>query len=184
MSCPNTYSSTPTREQLLDVTNRYLTAFANDKTHPLSMLTFFSTTSLVSIQHYPSNSPHPQASILRGANAVRSYFDLIATHWTRSPISHKTIIVDSYARNVVFEGSVTWKWKKSGRSWVEDFTCTLVFDEVLKIVNYVVRTDSASQTCLMRAKDVDDSSFAKTFHANTGSNRGTTISRLFVLAAN
>ncbi|KAG6899747.1 hypothetical protein C0993_007234 [Termitomyces sp. T159_Od127] len=169
MSCPNTFSSTPTREQLLAVTNRYLTAFANNKTHPLSMLTFFSTTSPVYIQHYPSNSPHPQASIIRGPNAVRSYFDLIATHWTRSPVAHRIVNVDPYMRTIVFEGSVTWKWKKSGRSWVEDFTCTLAFDEQLKIVSYVVRTDSASQTCLMRAKDVDDSSFAKIFNANTSS---------------
>lgn len=167
MSHPNSYSSAPTREQLLAVANRYLAAFANNKTHPLLMLTFFSTTSPVSIQHYPSNSPYPQASILRGPNAVRSYFDLIATHWTRSPVSRRTIDVDPYKRTVVFEGSVTWKWKKSGRSWVEDFTCTLAFDDLLKIVSYVVRTDSTPQTCLMRAKDVDDLPSSKMFNRST-----------------
>ncbi|KAG5734058.1 hypothetical protein E4T56_gene15501 [Termitomyces sp. T112] len=167
MSGSNPYTSTPTREQLLAVTNRYLTAFANDKTHPLYLLAFFSTTSPVTIQHYPSSSPHPQASILRGPNAVRSYFDLIATHWTRSPVSHRIIDADPFTRTVIFEGSITWKWKKSGRSWIEDFTCTLAFDELLKIVSYVVRTDSASKTCLMRAKDVDDSSLMRIMNTST-----------------
>ncbi|KAH0578036.1 hypothetical protein H2248_005592 [Termitomyces sp. 'cryptogamus'] len=154
MSGSNPYTSTPTREQLLAVTNRYLTAFANDKTHPL----YFTI--------HPA--PHiPKHLILRGPNAVRSYFDLIATHWTRSPVSHRIIDADPFTRTVIFEGSITWKWKKSGRSWIEDFTCTLAFDELLKIVSYVVRTDSASKTCLMRAKDVDDSSLMRIMNTST-----------------
>ncbi|KAH0577983.1 hypothetical protein H2248_007034 [Termitomyces sp. 'cryptogamus'] len=148
MSGSNPYTSTPTREQLLAVTNRYLTAFANDKnTHftcwPSSPQLLQSPYSTI----HPA--PHiPKHLILRGPNAVRSYFDLIATHWTRSPVSHRIIDADPFTRTVIFEGSITWKWKKSGRSWIEDFTCTLAFDELLKIVSYVVRTDSASKTCL------------------------------------
>ncbi|KAG6827510.1 hypothetical protein H0H92_011482 [Tricholoma furcatifolium] len=164
MSAPTTSSVQPTREQLLAATDRYLAAFANDKTHPLFMLAFFSTTSPVTIQHYPASSTHPQSAILRGPNAVRSYFDLLATHWTRSAMYQRTIHVDPLARTVIFEGSVKWKWRKSGRSWVEDFTCTLIFDELLKIVTYAVRTDSAVKTCLMRAKDVDDTPMSKVLY--------------------
>ncbi|KAG6840787.1 hypothetical protein C0991_004327 [Blastosporella zonata] len=156
MSSSTSFPSPPTREQLLAVTDRYLTAFANNKTHPMFMLTFFSTIYPVTIQHYPSSSTHPQASLLRGPNAVRSYFDLLATHWTRTAVHQRTIDVDPLTRTVILEGSVTWKWKKSGRSWVEEFTCTLTFDELLKIVSYAVRTDSPLKTCLMRAKDTDD----------------------------
>ncbi|KAG6917305.1 hypothetical protein DXG01_003146 [Tephrocybe rancida] len=156
MTSLNSFPAPPTREQLLVVTDRYLAAFANNKTHPLFLLTFFSTISPVTIQHYPSTSTHPQASLLRGPNAVRSYFDLLATHWTRTAVHKRAIDVDPFTRTVVFEGSITWKWKKSGRSWVEDFTCTIAFDELLKIVSYAVRTNSPLKTCLMRAKDIDD----------------------------
>ncbi|KAG6845066.1 hypothetical protein H0H87_001128 [Tephrocybe sp. NHM501043] len=169
MSSSNAFPSPPTREQLLAITDRYLTAFANNKTHPLFMLNFFSTIYPVTIQHYPSSSTHPHSSVLRGPNAVRSYFDLLATHWTRTAVHKRTIDVNPFTRTVVFEGSVTWKWKKSGRSWVEEFTCTLLFDELLKIVSYAVRTDSPLKTCLMRAKDTpDDEPMSRTLPVGNG----------------
>jgi len=158
MPYSSTPSSSPTREQLLAATDRYLAAFANNKTHPLTLLSYFSTTSPISIQHCPATCPHPQSSLLRGPNAIRSYFDLLATHWTRTCVHHSTLQADASTRTIVFEGSVTWTWKKSGRSWVEEFTCTLTFDDLFKIVSFAVRTDSAVKTCVMRAKDVDDSS--------------------------
>lgn len=154
----STFSSSPlAREHLLAAKDRYITAFANNKTHPLTLLAHFSTTSPISIQHYPSSCTHPQSSLLRGPGAVRSYYDLLATHWTRSSLRQDTIDVDVETRTIVLRGSVAWTWKKSGRSWMEEFTCTLVFDEALKILSYAVRTDSATKTCVMRAKDVDES---------------------------
>ncbi|GLB38733.1 hypothetical protein LshimejAT787_0505980 [Lyophyllum shimeji] len=153
-----TTSPSPTRERLLAATDRYLAAFADNKTHPLTLLSYFSTTSPISIQHYPDACSHPQSSLLRGPNAIRSYYDLLATHFTRTCGHRHTLQVDACTRTVIFEGSVTWTWKRSGRSWVEEFTCTLVFDELLKIVSVAVRTDSAVKTCVLRAKDVDDSS--------------------------
>ncbi|KAF8074049.1 hypothetical protein FPV67DRAFT_784034 [Lyophyllum atratum] len=161
-------SSSHMRDQLLTATDHFLTAFASNKTHPLTLLSHFSTTWPTSIQHYPSTCSHPQSSLLRGANAIRSYFDLLATHWTRSCVVHRTLQADISTRTVVFEGNVTWTWKKSGRSWVEDFTCTLAFDELLKIVSFSVRTDSEIQTCVMRAKDVDNSSPLLSMLATSG----------------
>lgn len=158
MPSSSTPLSSPTREQLLAATERYLAAFANNKTHSLTLLSYFSTTSPIWIQHYPATCSHPQSSLLRGPNAIRSYFDLLATHWTRTCMRRRTLQADAPTRTIVLEGSVTWTWKKSGRSWVEDFTCTLAFDELLKIVSFSVRTDSEVKTCVMRAKDVDDSS--------------------------
>lgn len=58
-------------------------------------------------------------------------------------------------QRVVFCASVRWKWKISGRSWTEVFTCTLDYDEHLKIKNFFVRTESDAKTCLMLAVDRD-----------------------------
>ncbi|KAF5377865.1 hypothetical protein D9615_006746 [Tricholomella constricta] len=151
-------STSPTRGDILAATERFLSAFANNKTHPLTLLTYFSTSAPVTIQHYPSTCTHPQSSLLRGPNAIRSYFDLLATHWTRTGLRmhQRTLEVDAAARRVVVQGCVTWTWKRSGRSWVEEFTCTMGFDEALKIVSFAVRTESASKTCIMQAKDVDE----------------------------
>jgi hypothetical protein len=88
-----------------------------------------------------------------GLNAVRSYFDLLATHWTRSDMQSQFVSADLDARRITFTGSVTWTWKKSGRSWREDFSCTVAFDEALKITHFGVRTESDTKTCIMRAVD-------------------------------
>ncbi|RDB14619.1 hypothetical protein Hypma_016446 [Hypsizygus marmoreus] len=144
----------PSIEQLIVATHRFFEAFSS-ATHPLALLTYFSTTNPISIQHYPSTCTHPQSSLLRGPNAIRSYFDLIATHWTRSDLHQKTISADPATGKVVLEGSIVWTWKKSGRRWTEDFTCTLVFDDLLKIVSFVVKTESPPATCVMRAVDSD-----------------------------
>jgi hypothetical protein len=52
-----------------------------------------------------------------------------------------------------------WTWKRSGRSWREDFTCTLVFEDsdpaALRILSFMVITESAPGTCVMHAVDED-----------------------------
>ena len=60
---------------------------------------------------------------------------------------------DAKAHRVVVGASVTWMWRRSGHEWDEDFTCTLEFDENYKISSFIVRTDSAPETCVMRAVD-------------------------------
>jgi hypothetical protein len=146
----------PTSEQLIDACNCFFTALSNN-TPPLALLHHFSTTHPVSIQHCPARCPHPHASILRGPNAVRSYFDILATHWTRSNLTSHAVSADPMTRRVVVTGSVIWTWKRSGRSWQEDFTCTLAFDDsdALKITNFIVLTESGPGTCVLRAIDPD-----------------------------
>ncbi|KAF8238057.1 hypothetical protein L208DRAFT_1430828 [Tricholoma matsutake] len=149
--------TTSTSEQLLiEACNRFFTALAND-TPPLSLLHHFSNTHPISIQHCPIHCSHPHASILRGPNAVRSYFDILATHWTRSKLTCHSISPDPKLRRVLVKGSVTWTWKRSGRSWQEDFICTLVFDDsdALKITQFSVLTESGPGTCVLRAVDYD-----------------------------
>jgi hypothetical protein len=133
----------------------FFDAFCSN-TPSIKMLHYFSTTSPAAIQHTPLECPHPYASKLSGSNAIRSYFDLLATHWTRSGAHIRDELeVDASNRRVVIPASVTWTWKKSGRQWREDFTWTLDYDESLKISSFVIRTMSGPGTCVMRAVDVD-----------------------------
>ncbi|KAJ6585471.1 hypothetical protein B0H19DRAFT_981654 [Mycena capillaripes] len=116
----------------------------------------FSSTKEVVIQHAPALCPHPFTSRLTGLNAVRSYFDLLATHWIRSDTKiHTRSVVDT--NQVAVNASVQWTWRSSGRSWREDFLCTLDYDDNLKIVGMIVATESAPGTCVMRAVDADPS---------------------------
>ena len=141
------------QDQLISATNAFLQALATN-TCSLTLLTHFSTTHLVIIQHAPASCPRPQTSRLSGLNAVRSYFDLLATNWTRSKMAIRTKPrADAKAHRVVVGASVTWMWRRSGHEWDEDFTCTLEFDENYKISSFIVRTDSAPETCVMRAVD-------------------------------
>jgi hypothetical protein len=138
----------------LATTDAFFQALAANQP-PLKLLAFFSTTSPVSIQHAPRSCPHPHASRLHGLNAIRSYFDLLATHWERKAIQLHSQVVSKGSRSVTTTASVTWRWKKSGRTWNEDFTCTLEFDDHLKICNFLVTTESSPSTCVMRAVDPD-----------------------------
>lgn len=153
MANPSSSQSVSTQDHLISATNAFFLALASN-TCSLTLLTHFSTTHPVTIQHAPALCPHPQTSRLSGLNAVRSYFDLLATNWTRSKMAIRTNPrADAKARRVVVGASVTWMWRRSGREWDEDFTCTLEFDENYKISSFVVKTDSAPETCVMRAVD-------------------------------
>ncbi|KAF9443897.1 hypothetical protein P691DRAFT_796952 [Macrolepiota fuliginosa MF-IS2] len=139
---------------LLTATDTFFRALAANQP-PLKLLAYFSTTSPVAIQHAPRTCPHPHSSRLHGLNAIRSYFDLLATHWERTAITQHSTSANSAARSVTTTASVTWRWKKSGRSWNEDFTCTLEFDDHFKICSFLVTTESSPSTCIMRAVDSD-----------------------------
>ncbi|KAJ7490556.1 hypothetical protein FB451DRAFT_621919 [Mycena latifolia] len=118
------------------------------------LVTHFSSTNDVVIQHAPALCPHPHTSRVTGLNAVRSYFDLLATHWMRSNSEvHAKTVVDAY--RVAVTASVQWTWRLSGRSWREEFLCTLEYDDHLKIVAMIVETNSPPGTCVMRAVDAD-----------------------------
>ncbi|KAF9031467.1 hypothetical protein BJ165DRAFT_1518924 [Panaeolus papilionaceus] len=145
----------PTQEQLHSASAAFFEAFSSS-TPSRELLSFFSTTGLPIIQHAPMACPHPQTSRLSGSNAVRSYFDLLATHWTRSNVKvSETPEIDAGRRRVTLTASTRWTWRKSGRGWTEDFTWTLDFDESLKILSFVARTTSPPGTCVMRAIDAD-----------------------------
>lgn len=140
--------------QLLAATESFFKALAANQP-PLKLLAYFSTTNPVSIQHVPRTCPHPHASRLHGLNAVRSYFDLLATHWERTAIKQHKTSVDTDTYSVTTIATITWRWKKSGRSWNEDISCTLEFDENLRICHLLVTTESDTSTCVMRAVDSD-----------------------------
>lgn len=138
----------------MSATDAFFAALATN-TAPMTLLTYFSSTYLVIIQHAPSTCPYPKSSRLTGLNAIRSYFDLLATHWTRSDMQKHSVQANTTDRTVVVKASVTWMWKKSRRSWREEFTCTLGYDEHCKIVSFIVRTESGPGTCIMRAVDIE-----------------------------
>ncbi|KAJ7364904.1 hypothetical protein DFH08DRAFT_840271, partial [Mycena albidolilacea] len=122
---------------------------------PSNILTaHFSSSNELVIQHAPILCPHPHTSRLTGLNAVRSYFDLIATTWLRSDMKvHMRTVVEP--NQVAVNASVRWTWRSSDRSWTEDFLCTLEYDDSLKVVGMIVETNSAPGTCIMRAVDED-----------------------------
>lgn len=140
----------PTREQLVVATNDLLAAIVSH-TPPLRLLSHFSRTELVVIDHTPINSPHAYPAT--GLNAVRSYFDLLSTHWICESFERHEMHVFPEAQQVVAKASVVWAWRHSGKSWREDFTCTFDFDDQLKVKRFVIRTTSSPRTCVMMAND-------------------------------
>ncbi|KAJ7845426.1 hypothetical protein B0H14DRAFT_3455057 [Mycena olivaceomarginata] len=143
----------PSRKQLLFAAEvLFLDLSANTSSNIL--VAHFSSSNEVVIQHAPILCPHPHTSRLSGLNAVRSYFDLIATTWLRSDMKvHMQTVVEP--NQVAVNASVRWTWRSSGRSWTEDFLCTLEYDDSLKVVGMIVETNSAPGTCIMRAVDED-----------------------------
>ncbi|KAH6912967.1 hypothetical protein BKA70DRAFT_1265645 [Coprinopsis sp. MPI-PUGE-AT-0042] len=147
-------------EQLMSATDAFLNALAAN-TAPLGLLTHFSTTHPVTLQHAPAQCPNAQSARFTGLNAVRSYFDLLTTNWTRTAVRVRSRPqLFGERRRAVIDASVTWVWRQSGRRWTEDFTCTLDFDDALKIVSFLVATESGPGTCVMTAKDTTPVSHA------------------------
>jgi hypothetical protein len=105
-----------------------------------------------------TRSPCTSTYVLTGHNAVRSYFDMICTHWTRSRVEvhHTSYSLPKYPNRppqVVIDFSITWTWNRSGHSWTEDCTMTIDFDDSAKMVNMLCQTTSGRETCVMHATD-------------------------------
>lgn len=144
-----------TEKQLRACSEAFFDAFS-ENTPSIKMLHHFSTTSPTVVQHTHVECPHPLTSRVTGSHGIRSYFDLLATHWARSGARIRDEVeVDVCKRRVTIPASVTWTWRKSCRSWKEDFTWTLDFDDSLKISSFIIRTMSSPGTCVMRAIDCD-----------------------------
>lgn len=143
----------PLSEQQLTVAADALFKDLGNNSPPLTVISHFSHTAPVVIQHAPAACPLAAASRLTGINAVRSYFDLLATHWTRSEPQRESLIAYEATQQVVVKASVKWTWKASGKSWREEFTCTLDYDENGEVISFVMRTTSGPGTCVMRAVD-------------------------------
>jgi hypothetical protein len=135
---------------LIFATNNLFAAIASHSP-PVHLLAHFSRTELVIIDHTPASAPHAYPAT--GLNAVRSYFDLLSTHWICESFQRHDMVVRPEVRQVVARASVIWTWRHSGRSWKEDFTCTLDFDDQLKVKHFLVRTTSPPSTCVMMAVD-------------------------------
>ncbi|KAJ7160185.1 hypothetical protein C8R46DRAFT_956385 [Mycena filopes] len=145
----------PSRQQLLFAAEILFLDLSADASSSI-LVRHFSTTREVVLQHAPALCPHPHTSRVTGLNAVRSYFDLLATHWRRSETQlHSRAVVEGTKSQVVVTASVKWTWRLSGRSWREDFSCTLEYDDSLKVVEMIVETNSPQGTCVMRAVDAD-----------------------------
>ncbi|KAJ7069322.1 hypothetical protein C8F01DRAFT_1015128 [Mycena amicta] len=145
----------PTQKQLLFAADAlFLDLAANASTKII--LSHFSSTHELTIQHAPASCPHPEGSRLTGLNAVRSYFDLVATHWERADMAVESQSVLAHPeRTVAVRGSVRWIWRLSRHEWVEKFVCLLEYDDNLKVAGMMVQTTSAPGTCVMRAVDLD-----------------------------
>lgn len=145
----------PLAKQMCLTVDAFRDALCTDRSST-QLLEFFSTSQEPVIQHIPADCPNPLGSRLTGLNAVRSYFDIQATHWRRDHIGVRNLPrLDLENRTVVLDASVVWVWRCSRRRWTEDVSCTITFDDDMKITSFIVRTESSSETCVWNAKDVD-----------------------------
>lgn len=147
----------PSRRQLLHAADALFTDLGANAP-PLTLMSHFSLNQPISVQHCPKECPNPQTSKLVGWGAVRSYFDLLVMNWDRSEPDRKTITAYEDRREVIIRASIRWTWKASGRSWVEEFTARLKYDDDIdhpRVVEFLIRTESESGTCAMRAVDKD-----------------------------
>lgn len=127
------------------------------------LLNHFSTTHNVVLQHSFSTCATPQAYRFTGLTAVRSYFDLLATHYERACVGQQIALVSEAGGRVIVDGSTKWTWKRSRREWQEDYRVYVDFDAALKVVSYVVVTTSPEGTCVMRAVDPGEVNKKKLF---------------------
>jgi hypothetical protein len=169
--------SSLTKDDLLGAARRLFSDLASNA-GSTALLSHFSSSHPITLRHCPmedmnngqGNSPaYPLTStstrspcsdtyILTGRTAVRSYFDTICTHWTRSRVEvhHTSYTLPKYpgrAPQVVVDFSITWTWNRSGHSWTEDCTMTVEFDNLAKIINVLCQTTSGRETCIMHATD-------------------------------
>ncbi|KZP18935.1 hypothetical protein FIBSPDRAFT_744702 [Athelia psychrophila] len=118
---------------------------------PQQLLSHFSTTDTIVLKH--DCIYDPSAFAFEGVHAVRSYFDLLALHWKKDDMQIHSTRVDLENSCVVMRASVRWTWKISGNSWLEEFTCTLGFDDEAKVKKFIVETDVPRSSCVMHAVD-------------------------------
>ncbi|KAJ3535936.1 hypothetical protein NMY22_g6261 [Coprinellus aureogranulatus] len=148
----------PLAEQMCLTVDAFRDALCTDRTSS-QLLEYFSTSQEPVIQHAPAECPNPLSSRLAGLNAVRSYFDIQATHWRRDHIGVRNLPqLDTETRTMVVDASIVWVWRCSRRRWTEDVNCTITLDEDMKITSFIIRTESGAGTCVWRRKDVNLSS--------------------------
>ncbi len=153
---PTTFDMYPTPAQPSVVGKKLLQKLFNPNVSSNNRLSYFSKSRSVTIQHLYEGCPSPSMYHLTGINAVRSYFDLIATHYDCTPLHSvpiRTCTTEEGMWQAVIQATVLWMWKSSGLTWQEDFICTLDLDAGLKVVLLVILTTSGEDTCLMRAVD-------------------------------
>ncbi|KAF7987020.1 hypothetical protein HWV62_123 [Athelia sp. TMB] len=116
-----------------------------------TLLAHFSTTDTVVLRHDCVYNPSPFS--FEGLHAVRSYFDLLSLNWKKSDMQIHSKEVDLTKSQVVLRASMRWTWRISGNSWREVFTCTLDYDEEVKVKKFIVETDVPKSSCVMHAVD-------------------------------
>lgn len=65
---------------------------------------------------------------------------------------------------VIIKASVQWTWRVSRRSWRENFTCILDFDEWLKVKGFVVKSNAPEDSCVLLAIDAVPVGSIKSVH--------------------
>lgn len=142
------------QDQLIHAANSFLAALSNPTRNSRMLLSYFSTRQTVTLDHSPSVTQYPQYSApFIGLSAVRSYFDLIAMHYTVVSVATHSFQAFASQSRVVSISSIQWRWRSSGNTWTEDVSCTFEYDEQLKLKSFIVKTQSAEDTCVLRAVD-------------------------------
>ncbi|TRM60601.1 hypothetical protein BD626DRAFT_127019 [Schizophyllum amplum] len=152
---PTALPNPDTEADLLSALSALLADLAGDAP-AAQLVAHFSTLHEPQIQHAPAACPLAQRGLsrLRGLNAVRSYFDLLATHFERAGVAEvRRMWADPTRRAATAQVETKWRWRASGRKFEEELDMELVFDEQMKIVSFVVATTGG--TCMMNAVDVE-----------------------------
>lgn len=96
-------------------------------------------------------------SIYEGLDGVRKYFETIGELLSYEDMQFSDYVVDAEVLKVSVRGRATFTWQSTGKSWLETFTYTLEFDNLLNVKKYEVWADTgaaylAEENCNDRCK--------------------------------
>ncbi|KAL1745000.1 hypothetical protein HDZ31DRAFT_82263 [Schizophyllum fasciatum] len=138
-----------------------------------TILAYFSALHEPVIQHAPARGPSRASpeSRMYGLNAVRSYFDLLATHFDlqgmEEDVKVRRVWTEPTRRAALAEVHAGWRWRAKGqrgaagcsasgcqrppRGFNEEFELEVVFDEEMKVASFLVATTGG--LCAMEARN-------------------------------
>jgi len=166
------------QQHILNAVNALYVEATNTAVQALQITDYFSDTDCPVFRHVPEEDVNTPAGWVYGHDGVRSYFDLLALHWTRQfCVRQSSITVDPVSRTCQFVLDIHWSWRRPGiPGWLEILECNQTYDFAYKIMRAEYITLSGRDTCwpfmeriVTSTRVVRGMSLATPNHANTSS---------------